>query len=137
MLQQRSRIRPFLALGVLSATIGIGVLGAFAAQTEQEVSENAKNTMSKEAFYCNLNAMTAAERAQHEKLGKQLKSARLETKELADGYAFRLRKEMITTVEVTDWVSKEDKCCSFFHFEIEVQPNKGPFVAKDSRDRGD
>ena len=77
-------------------------------------------------FYCNLKAFTPAERARHEQLSKKLREARVEIKELSNGFAFRLQNESVSLPDVAEWVSGERKCCPFFDFEIDFQGDGGP-----------
>ncbi len=81
-------------------------------------------------FYCNLNALSPTERARHRELSSELVAARIETKELPDGYAFRLQSETVSVADLAEWVSAESKCCPFFDFEIELQRDNGPLWLK-------
>jgi hypothetical protein len=81
-------------------------------------------------FYCNLKALTTEERARHKLLTVQLKHATLETKELPDGYGFRLDSAKISVPELAEWISAERKCCNFFDFDLELQRNDGPLWLK-------
>jgi hypothetical protein len=95
-----------------------------------------KRMSQRPAFYCNLAALTPKERARHEQLGKKIWAAHAATKELEDGYAFQLQKDKVNLVELAEWITGEDKCCSFFHFEIEVERNRGPLWLKIRGDEG-
>jgi hypothetical protein len=77
-------------------------------------------------FYCNLKAFTPAERARQEQLSKKLREARVEIKELSNGFAFRLQKETVSVPELAEWVSGERKCCPFFDFGIHLEQDGGP-----------
>lgn len=57
-------------------------------------------------------------------------AAALETKELPDGYAFRLKSETVSLPDLAEWISAERKCCPFFGFEIELQRDRGPLGLK-------
>jgi hypothetical protein len=110
----RSQFGRFIAAGTLSGMVLVAPLA--------NAQETPKFIAPKPGFFCNLNAMTPKERARHEKLGKKLWQSGVEVKELEDGYAFRLEQGKISLVEVAEWISGENKCCSFFHFEVELQP---------------
>ncbi len=56
----------------------------------------------------------------------KMESARIETKELADGYLFRFRPEAVSFAEVADWVATERVCCPFFDLAIEAERENGP-----------
>ena len=85
-----------------------------------------KASADQSGFYCNLKALSPAERERLHQLIEKLKGARIETKELTDGYAFRLQTEQVSIGEMAEYVSSERKCCPFFDFEIEVQRDGGP-----------
>ena len=89
---------------------------------EQDMTQEPK-------FYCNLKALTPAERTRQKQLSEQLAAARIETKELPDGFAFRLQMEASLS-DLAEWVSLERKCCPFFNFEIEFERNNGPVWLK-------
>ena len=97
--------------------IGAFLLMAASAQTAQQSGSQ---------FRCNLNAMKPAERQRHAALGKQLWPAVSERTELPNGYAFRLDVDRISPALVTEWMAMEQKCCPFFGFQLELQPEKGP-----------
>ena len=84
-----------------------------------------------ETFVCNVNALTAAQRERHRKLGRMLRSAVVERAELENGYVFVLDPGRLPAdsagrtfcvVEVGEWVDLESRCCPFLTFGIEVEP---------------
>src|SRR5512137_2331352 len=77
-------------------------------------------------FYCNLKALTPEERVRQHELAQAIAGAKLETKELADGYAFRLQVEKVSVIDLAEWVAAERKCCPFFDFEILLGREGGP-----------
>ena len=81
-------------------------------------------------FYCNLNALSPTERARHKQLSDKLWAAWIETKELPDGYAFRLQNGAVSIADLAEWVSLESKCCPFFDFDIELGRDNGPLWLK-------
>jgi len=96
----------------------------------------AASSVAEEAFVCNLNALNAAQRERHQKLGRLLRSAVVEKTELENGYAFALDLgrlpadsggEAFCVVEVAEWVDLESRCCPFLTFGIDVEP-KGKTV---------
>lgn len=85
---------------------------------------------------CNLGAIDPAQRQQHVDRAEQIFTAVLETKELADGYAFRLPLETSMLREVTEWMVNERLCCPFFTFRLIVGDEfwlelTGPLQARD------
>lgn len=72
-------------------------------------------------FYCNIKALTAAERARHRELTERLMTSRAQTVETAKGYEFQYSPEKVSVGEVAEWVVTESKCCPFFDFHIDLE----------------
>ena len=87
-----------------------------------------------QGYACNMSALTKEERAAHEKVSRTLFDAVRETKELKNGYAFRLPRESL--VAAAQWVDLERKCCPFFVFEMEVGKDGGPLWLRLTGDSG-
>jgi hypothetical protein len=49
-----------------------------------------------------------------------------QTRELADGYAFRFPGTSPWPQRVLDFIQGERSCCPFFTFELDFIPNEGP-----------
>jgi hypothetical protein len=81
-------------------------------------------------FYCNLKALSVKERVRHMQLTYEIERARVETVEMANGFAFRFQDGTVSLAELAEWVSAERKCCPFFDFEIEQQADDGPLWLK-------
>jgi len=75
-------------------------------------------------FYCNMKALTSAERARHQELTRTLLATVAEKTELPSGYGFRLSPKELAVV--AEWVGFEGRCCPFFTFEIQVTRDQGP-----------
>ena len=84
------------------------------------------NQQSETPFACSLTALSAAERDLHRDLGKKLRAAVKETRELPNGYAFRLSGERQTVAMVANWISFERLCCPFFTFQLEIGSEETP-----------
>ena len=93
-------------------------------------------TTEQTGFYCNMGALTSAERARYKVLAEKLKAANVERKEEASGYAFRINTVEASLVDVAEWVNFEKKCCPFFDFEITLQREGGPLWLKVSGREG-
>ena len=89
-----------------------------------------QTTVETSNFYCNLKALSTKERARHALLTLEIERARVETIELANGFAFRFQDSAVSLADLAEWVSAERKCCPFFDFEIELQGNNGPLWLK-------
>ena len=111
--------------------------GALAAQeSENPIVALGRRANQPPTFYCNLNALSSKERAKQEKIAKRIWAAQTGIKELEDGYAFQLQPDKISLVELAEWIVGENKCCSFFQFEVEVARNHGPLWLKVRGDEG-
>jgi hypothetical protein len=73
-------------------------------------------TVETSGFYCNLKALSTKERARHVLLTLEIERARVETIELANGFAFRFQDGTVSLADLAEWVSAERKCCPFFDF---------------------
>ncbi len=77
-------------------------------------------------FYCKTKALSKEEWAHKNQISAKMRSARVEIKELADGYAFRYRPGGVSLVELADWVDTEALCCPFFDMAISIEREGGP-----------
>jgi hypothetical protein len=77
-------------------------------------------------FACDMTAI-ALERDQHIATTKELFRAVEAIRELPDGYAFRFPGERTILALAAAFVALERRCCPFFGFTIEVEPEGGPF----------
>jgi len=68
---------------------------------------------------CNLKALTAEQRKQLEHLGELAISAITSSRELPDGYAFRLDPHKASLMEVAEWLDLWRRCCPFYEFQID------------------
>jgi hypothetical protein len=78
-------------------------------------------------FYCNIAALTPAERAHHKQLSEKLMAARKNLVESPKGYEFQFSLSDVTLAELAEWVTNEAKCCPFFDFHIDLE-NKGTLL---------
>ncbi len=46
-------------------------------------------------------------------------------RELADGYAFQIKSNRVSVVEVAEWVDLERKYCPFFDFQVDLHGAEG------------
>ncbi len=72
-------------------------------------------------FYCNIKALTAAERARHKQLTEKLIRVRKEVVETEKSYEFQYGPADVTLAELAEWVVAEGKCCPFFDFHIDLE----------------
>jgi hypothetical protein len=77
---------------------------------------------------CDLTAIPAEQREQHQATAEQIFGAVRETRELPNGYAFRLEPDM--WLKAAEFIANERLCCPFFSFTLELEPGGGPLWLK-------
>jgi len=77
---------------------------------------------------CNMEGFDRKQRERHRLLTAQLHTAVQETRELADGYSFRLSSDEATIQSTAEWITLERRCCPFIAFGIEVGRENGPLL---------
>ncbi len=75
---------------------------------------------------CDLTALDPAQRARRGALAARLTAARVEIRELPDGYAVRFASDPSMCLAVMEFVTLERRCCSFLDFVLEVERDGGP-----------
>jgi hypothetical protein len=76
-------------------------------------------------FYCDLTALSPIERAAHqERIAQLFGTLARETRELPDGFAYRLDGEHYPLLAT--FIADERRCCPFLAFRLEVAPEQGP-----------
>jgi hypothetical protein len=76
-------------------------------------------------FYCDMTALTPEQRTSHQELIGQLFGTLVrETRELPDGYAYRLDNEHYPLLAT--FITNEQLCCPFLTFDLTVTPHRGP-----------
>ena len=60
----------------------------------------------------------------------QFRSRAIETKELQQGYAFRLPGDSDSIGLIAELILAERKCCPFLAFELVAEPNLGPVTVR-------
>jgi hypothetical protein len=115
MKQSTALALPALALCILLGyfACGPGRSASAANHEEQEIAPG--------RFYCNLNALSLAERGHHLLLSTKLLATRRQTIEIEKGYEFQFSPGDVSLVELADWVNAESKCCPFFDFHLDLE----------------
>jgi hypothetical protein len=93
--------------------------------TEQE-KKMSENVGGESPIACNLNALDREQRRRHQSLSAQLRAAVQETRELPDGYSFRLPSDEATIQMTAEWIMLERRYCPFIAFGLEVGREGGP-----------
>jgi hypothetical protein len=112
-----------VTLAVLA--VGLGTLGRVGAAQGQVggVTSQPEKPMSdsNSGFYCNMNALSPAERAAHKQLTEKLIETRKNIVEVPRGYEFQFAPTAVSVTELAGWVIAEAKCCPFFDFHIDLE----------------
>jgi hypothetical protein len=107
-----------VAAGLAVPAVAGAAAGAFAIAAGRQ-EKGAITVQGK--FYCNIKALTPAERARHKQLTEKLISVRKEVVETEKGYEFQYGPADVTLAELAEWVVAEGKCCPFFDFHIDLE----------------
>jgi len=110
-----------IATAALAAVLGGGTMGTVKQSSAILVTPGRQVASVQSKFYCNIKALTPAEREHHKKLSEKLLAARKETVEIEKGYEFQYSPADVSVAEVADWVTNESKCCPFFDFHIDLE----------------
>jgi hypothetical protein len=76
-------------------------------------------------FACDMTAFDPSERKRHLDAIQEVFGGVEEVRELPDGYSFRLPGEAAWLMKVADFIAKERRCCPFFGFTLQVEPDWG------------
>jgi hypothetical protein len=68
---------------------------------------------------CNLKALTFEQRKELDKVGAQVISAITASRDLNDGYAFRIDPSLASLKDVAEWLDLWRRCCPFYEFRID------------------
>lgn len=109
---------------VKCATCGISIRAN--AQTIEQEKKMSEIVAGESPIACNLNALDKEQRRRYQSLTAQLRAAVQETRELPDGYSFRLPSDETTIQRTAEWITLERRCCPFIAFGIEVGREGGP-----------
>ncbi len=73
---------------------------------------------------CDLSALDVTERDRRQILAERLHVAPQDMRDLSDGYAFRYPADLC--LAVAEFIALERRCCPFFRFVLELEPDGGP-----------
>jgi hypothetical protein len=80
------------------------------------------------ALACNIAALSPAERKHHEALTHKVFSAVVSRSQATNGYTFRLDRKRVSMGEIGEWITLEERCCSFFDFRLDLGHENGPLT---------
>lgn len=69
---------------------------------------------------CNLKALTTEQRGQLGRAGAHVIDAITGSRDLKDGYAFRVDAAKASVVDVAEWLDLWRRCCPFYEFEVDL-----------------
>src|SRR4051812_43559090 len=75
---------------------------------------------------CNVHPFSPAERERWVTVGNRWRTAVMEMRELADGYALRIPSDAATVMAAAEWMTLDRLCCPFFTFTLEIEREGGP-----------
>jgi hypothetical protein len=73
---------------------------------------------------CNLKALTSDERKQLTAVGGHVISAITVSRELNDGYSFRVDSARASLTDVAKWLDLWRRCCPFYEFRIDFHEDR-------------
>lgn len=71
---------------------------------------------------CDLSVFTADERKHHEATSMDVTRKAKRIIELEDGFAFHHNYSETRFVDFAKWMTRENRCCPFFTFELVIEP---------------
>jgi hypothetical protein len=74
---------------------------------------------------CNLKTLTSEQRKQLGQAGEHVISAITASRELSDGYAFRVDPAKSSLIDVAQWLELWRRCCPFYEFRIDLHAADG------------
>jgi hypothetical protein len=74
---------------------------------------------------CNMKALTSEQRKQLSQIGQHVISAISTSRELKDGYAFRVEPAKASLIDVAQWLDLWRRCCPFYEFQIDLHAADG------------
>jgi hypothetical protein len=106
---------------VAAAVVIVTGSGVMATQDVASQRGDAEVMVTANKFYCNVGALSGAERTRHAELARKLMERRQQIVEYEKGYEFQYSPKDVTVPEVAEWVVAESKCCPFFDFHIDLE----------------
>jgi hypothetical protein len=122
-IEKSGRTNQLIAVAMGLAMLGIGGQATpVAARDSAIAARQEKGLVTVQGkFYCNIKALTPAERVRHRELSEKLIAIRKEVVETEKGYEFQYSPSEVSLAELAEWVVAEAKCCPFFDFHIDLE----------------
>ena len=74
---------------------------------------------------CNMKALTPTQRKQLAQVGEHVIAAIAASRELSDGYTFRVDPAKASLLDVAQWLDLWRRCCPFYEFQIDFHAADG------------
>jgi hypothetical protein len=113
--------RPVAAAAMALLVLVNGAVSLPAQDSPANTSKEMPSVTTQSKFYCNIKALTPAERARHKELGDKMRKAKNATIETPNGYEFQFSPKNVSLAELAEWAVAESKCCPFFDFHIDLE----------------
>jgi hypothetical protein len=106
---------------MIALMIAANGAGCTFAQSSTNATSTSKQASDETRFYCNIKALSLAERAHQKQLTDKLIASRTQIVETPKGYEFQFDPATVSLGEVVEWVVTEEKCCPFYYFHIDLE----------------
>jgi hypothetical protein len=113
--------RSSTAAGALALLLAPGGMSGRPLQASAATAVAPRQIDNSSKFYCNVKALTPAERARHQHVTERLIAVRKEIVETPRGYEFQYSPSDVSVADLAEWVTTEEKCCPFFYFHIDLE----------------
>ena len=70
---------------------------------------------------CNMKSLTTEQRKELERIGEHVIAAITASRDLKDGYAFRVDPAQATLGDVAQWLDVWRRCCPFYEFRVDYR----------------
>jgi arsenate reductase (thioredoxin) len=104
----------------------LGVFRRVRDEIAQKLRDFVEQRQLQPSIVCDMRAIPAEERPKHISTSKELFSRIAESRELENGYEFRLTDDRDLLVKLAEFISLEKLCCPFLNFQVEVNAAGGP-----------
>lgn len=104
----------------------LGLLTAALLAAAQPAPQAPRNNPHVSPFACDRLALDPAARTRHfDELGPMLRTLRMASRELPDGYEFEFPSDSKTYALLNEWAEGERLCCPFFDIAIRAERENG------------
>jgi len=91
--------------------------------------DNTDTNACENGFYCDRSALSPGQMKRKVELGNTLRASILQTRELPDGFEFKLDSGA-SVQDAAEWATLEHLCCPFFDIGLQLTRDKGPILLR-------